>query len=232
MLQLEAPALAARLDRRALIDALDEAFRRPAVVPPRQHYTIEPPEPGGRAGTLLVMPAWRPGESLGIKLATVFPDNAGRGLPAVAATYILLNASTGEPRALMDGEELTLRRTGAASALASRHLSAPDASRLLMVGTGRLAPHLIESHALVRPIRDVRIWGRRKEPARILAAALRRPHLRIEAAEDLEAAVRWADIISCATLSRTPLVQGAWLRGGQHLRPRRCLHPRDVRSRR
>lgn len=217
MLQLDAPALAARLDRRALIDALDEAFRRPAVVPRREHYTIEPARPGGRAGTLLVMPAWRAGESMGIKLATVFPDNAERGLPAVAATYLLLNASTGEPRALMDGEELTLRRTGAASALASRHLSAPDASRLLMVGTGRLAPHLIESHALVRPIREVRIWGRRAERARALAAALSRPHLRIEAADHLEAAVQWADVISCATLSRTPLVHGEWLRAGQHL---------------
>jgi ornithine cyclodeaminase/alanine dehydrogenase-like protein (mu-crystallin family) len=217
MLQLDAPALAARLDRRALIDALDAAFREPVVVPGRQHYTIEPPRAGGRAGTLLVMPAWRVGESLGIKLATVFPDNAERGLPAVAATYLLLDAATGEPRALMDGEELTLRRTGAASALASRHLSAPDASRLLMVGTGRLAPHLIESHALVRPIREVRIWGRRAERARALAARLTRPHLRIEAVEHLEAAVRWADIISCATLSRTPLVHGAWLRAGQHL---------------
>ena len=217
MLQLDAPALAARLDRRALIDALDAAFREPVVVPGRQHYTIEPPQAGGRAGTLLVMPAWRVGESLGIKLATVFPDNAERGLPAVAATYLLLDAATGEPRALMDGEELTLRRTGAASALASRHLSAPDASRLLMVGTGRLAPHLIESHALVRPIREVRIWGRRAERARALAATLTRPHLRIEAVEHLEAAVRWADIISCATLSRAPLVHGAWLRAGQHL---------------
>jgi ornithine cyclodeaminase len=118
---------------------------------------------------------------------------------------------------LLDGEELTLRRTGAASALASRYLSAPDASRLTMVGTGQLAPHLIESHACVRPIRDVRIWGRRAERANAVAASLSRPQLRVEAVEDLEAAVRWADIVSCATLSQQPLVRGAWLRAGQHL---------------
>lgn len=217
MLQLDATAVAAKLDRRALIDALDAAFRTPVVVPTRQRYTIEPSLPGGRGGTLLLMPAWRAGASLGIKLATVFPDNAQRGLPAVAATYLLLDAATGVPRALLDGEELTLRRTGAASALASRQLSAPDASRLLMVGTGRLAPHLIESHVLVRPLREVRIWGRRPERARTLAAAMSRRELRIEAADDLEAAVRWADIVSCATLSRRPLVHGAWLRAGQHL---------------
>ena len=215
MLQLDASALAACLDREALIDALDAAFRGSAVVPPRQQYAIK--EAGARGGTLLVMPAWRAGASLGIKLVTVYPDNAQKGLPAVAATYMLLDASTGVPRALLDGEELTLRRTGAASALASRYLSPPGAARLAMVGTGQLAPHLIESHVRVRPIREVRIWGRRSERARAVAASLHRPQLRVEAVDDLEAAVRWADIVSCATLSQQPLVRGAWLHAGQHL---------------
>src|SRR5271156_1537366 len=216
MLQLDASALAACLEREALIDALDTAFRGSAVVPPRQQYAIKAIEGGARGGTLLVMPAWRAG-SLGIKLVTVYPGNAEKGLPAVAATYMLLDASTGVPRALLDGEELTLRRTGAASALASRYLSPPDASRLAMVGTGQLAPHLIESHARVRPIREVRIWGRRSERARAVAASLRSPQLRVEAVDDLEAAVRWADVVSCATLSQQPLVQGVWLHAGQHL---------------
>lgn len=217
MLQLDAAALAARLDRGALIDALEAAFRLPAVVPDRQHYEIESARPGQRPGTLLVMPAWRCGAALGIKLVTVYPDNAARGLPAVAASYLLLDAETGQLRALLDGAELTLRRTGAASALASRHLSRPDAARLTMVGTGRLAPHLIESHAVVRPLREIRIWGRSIERARELAHALYRPEWRIEAVEDLEAAVRWADIVSSATLAREPLVLGAWLHPGQHI---------------
>jgi alanine dehydrogenase len=217
MLQLDASALAGCLDREALIDALDAAFRGSAVVPPRQQYSIQPKEAGLRGGTLLVMPAWQAGASLGIKLVTVYPDNARQGLPAVAGTYLLLDASTGVPRALLDGEELTLRRTGAASALASRYLSPPQASRLAMVGTGQLAPHLIASHARVRPIRDVRIWGRRSERARAVAASLHSPQLRVEAVDDLEAAVRWADIVSCATLSQQPLVRGAWLHTGQHL---------------
>ena len=164
-----------------------------------------------------MMPAWNPGGALGIKIASVYPDNAHKGLPAVCAIYLLLDASTGQPRAILDGEELTLRRTGAASALASRHLSSPNASRLLMVGTGRLAPHLIESHLLARPIREVRIWGRRADRARALAVSLARTDVGIEGTEDLEAAVRWADVVSCATLSRQPLVHGAWLKAGQHL---------------
>lgn len=217
MLQLDAGALAARLDRRALIEALDGAFRKSCTVPMRQQYQLAPAAPGRSAGTLLVMPAWTPAGALGIKLVTVFPDNALQGLAAVSASYVLFDATNGQPRALLDGGELTLRRTGAASALASRHLSVPEASRLLMVGTGRLAAHLIESHALVRPVREVRIWGRRADRARALAASLRRPDLSVEATDDIEGGARWADIVSCATLSRQPLVRGAWLKEGQHL---------------
>ena len=217
MIQLDAAAIAARLDRRALIDALEEAFRSPCTTPAREHYHVDSAHPGQRGGTLLVMPAWKVGGALGIKLVTVFPDNALQGLPAVCATYLLLDAATGQLRALLEGGELTARRTAAASALASRHLSSPDAARLTMVGTGRLAPHLIESHALVRPIREVRIWGRRAARARELAASLNRAGLAVEATQDLEASIRWADVVSCATLARQPLVLGAWLRPGQHL---------------
>lgn len=217
MIELDAAALAARLDRTSLVDALDAAFRQPYVAPERMRCEVEGARPGARSGTLLVMPAWRVGGSLGVKVATVFPDNAQLGLPAVAATYLLLEAATGQPRALLDGAELTLRRTGAASALASRYLSRTGASRLLMVGTGKLARHLIESHAAVRPLREVRIWGRRLERARAVAASLDGAKLSIEAVADLESAVRWADIVSCATLSEQPLVRGAWLGPGQHL---------------
>jgi ornithine cyclodeaminase len=217
MPRFDAAAVAARLDRRALIDALERAFRSPVEVPQRQRYELNSARPGERGGSLLVMPAWRIGGSLGIKLATVFPDNTLRGLPAVAATYVLLDASTGQLRALLDGEELTLRRTAAASALAARQLALPHAARLTMVGTGRLAPHLIESHAAVRPLREVCIWGRRAEAARALSALLDRPGLRVQAVDDLETAVRGADIVSCATLSCEPLVMGRWLEPGQHL---------------
>jgi alanine dehydrogenase len=217
MLQLDAAALAERLDRRALIDALDAAFRTGCSAPPREQHHVDAPCEGKRGGTLLIMPAWQAGGALGIKIATVFPDNALQGLPAVYASYVLLDAATGLPRAMLDGGELTRRRTGAASALASRYLSLPSASRLTMVGTGSLAPHLIESHVLVRPIREVRIWGRRTDRARAVAASLAREDVSIEAFENLEEAVRWGDIVSCATLSREPLVQGAWLKPGQHL---------------
>jgi alanine dehydrogenase len=215
MRQFDAAQVAARLERQVLIDALDGAFRQPHFIPERQHH-----RPG--SGTLLIMPAWD-GAAIGVKIVTVFPDNAKRGLPAVCASYLMLDAASGEPHAVIDGGELTLRRTAAASALASRHLSSPGATRLLMIGTGRLAPHLIESHVLVRPLSEVRIWGRRPDRARELAASLAtaaslaNSGIRVTATEDLEGSARWADIVSCATLSQRPLVHGAWLRAGQHL---------------
>jgi alanine dehydrogenase len=215
MLCLSASDLAARLDRKALIDALDDAFAKGCRAPPRQFYDLGA-EPRGRA-LLALMPAWRSSEETGIKLVTVFADNAARALPAVHASYVLFCGETGRPLAVMDGTELTLRRTAAASALAARYLAPPGAARLLMVGTGNLAPHVIESHALVRPIEEVRIWGRDPAKAEALAARFRDAAFRASAVRELADAVGWADVISCATLSSEPLVRGTWLRGGQHL---------------
>lgn len=215
MLHLDAQQLAARLPRLALIDALERAFRQRTEVPPRQRHAIGAQ---GDAASLLIMPAWRDA-ALGVKLVTVCPQNSARGLSAVHATYTLFDAMTGVPRATMDGSELTHRRTGAASALAARYLADDNACRLLMVGCGAMAAHVIESHAAIRPIREVRIWGRTLQRARALVARLAgaAPAYSLEATEDLEGAVRWADIISCATLATSPLVRGAWLRPGQHL---------------
>jgi len=215
MLQLDGPEVAARLGRGPLIDALMRAFQEDYQVPDRQQYAVGGPVSPG--DTLLVMPAWRVGGCLGVKLVTVFPGNARRGESAVHATYALFDASTGLPLALLDGTELTRRRTAAASALAARYLARPDATRLLMVGTGGLAAHVIESHAAVRPISSVRVWGRRMEAAETVARGFADRPYDVTAVSDLQAAVGWADIISCATLSETPIVHGAWLRPGQHL---------------
>ena len=206
--------LAAVLDDHALVDCLREAFREGASAPMRHRHAV--PAPGGEA-TLLLMPAWQAGRSLGVKVVTVFPGNVSRGLSAVQAAYLLLDADTGEPLALMDGAMLTRRRTAAASALAADYLARSDSRTLVMVGTGSLAPHLVAAHAAVRPIREVRVWGRSAAKAAALAARLDRAGLRGTAVDDLEAAVRSADIVSCATLSAEPLVHGRWLRTGTHL---------------
>ncbi len=215
---------AADLDRlippAVLVQALRAAFRSDAVAPERHHHTIE--RPGAAAATLLLMPAWRYGASaedgvVGVKVVTVVPDNASRGKPAVAGVYLLLSGATGEPVAQFDGLALTVRRTAAASALAASYLVRADAKKMVMVGAGSLAPFLIAAHAAVRPIAEVAIWNRTPAAAERLAARLDRPGFAVRAVTDLEAAVRQADVVSCATLSTTPLVRGAWLKPGAHL---------------
>jgi ornithine cyclodeaminase len=147
----------------------------------------------------------------------VFPGNSQQGQPAVHAVYALFSGVDGSLIATLEGTELTRRRTAAASALAARFLARPEASRLLMVGTGALAPHIIETYTTARPITAVRVWGRTLRRAQAVAGSFAGRSIDIVAIDDLEAGVRWADIISCATLATAPLVRGAWLRPGQHL---------------
>lgn len=215
MQQFDAAAVHRHLPYRELIEALRAMFRDGCEAPTRHHHTV--PVPGEPDATLLLMPAWQSGKQIGVKLATVFPGNGARGLPGVMGNYMLLDGATGAPQALIEGQALTARRTAAASALAADYLAPTTAARLLMVGTGALAPRLIEAHAAVRPIEEVALWGRRPARAAELAENLGLPGITVRPVDDLKAAVAHADIISCATLSTTPLLEGAWLRPGQHL---------------
>jgi ornithine cyclodeaminase len=206
------------LDPAGLADALDAAFRANIVVPVRHHHAMTRPDADA---TLLLMPAWNgPAATepyLGTKVVTIFPANGARGLASVQGTYLLMDGATGVPLAALDGARLTVWRTAAASALAARRLARPDATRMVMVGAGALAPFLIRAHMAARPITDVLLWNHRPEKAVAMAATLAAEGLPVEPVSDLETAVRMADIVSCATLSTTPVVRGAWLKPGAHL---------------
>jgi len=229
----DAAQVDAALDDVALVDRLAATFRAGVEMPVRHHHPIPAPTgPGSADAMLLLMPAWttpprergQPAGRIGVKIVTVFPDNGLRSLPAIYGQYLLLDGATGAPLALLDGAMLTKRRTACASGLASRFLSRPDSRRLLMIGTGALAPELIRVHTKIRPIEEVAIWGRTPDHAETLAArlveslpkALGRT-VQVRSVRDRAEAVRAADIISCATLSKTPLVEGAWLHPGQHV---------------
>jgi alanine dehydrogenase len=213
---IRADEIHALLDFPSLIEALRGMFRDGCEVPLRHHHTIAAAD-GATPGTLLLMPAWQSGQALGVKIVTVFPDNAGRSLPSVQGTYLLLDAATGVPLAVLDGTALTLRRTAAASALAAQYLARDDSAVHLVVGTGALAPHLATAHRAVRSIRETLVWGRDPNKARALADRLTDSGVSAAPALDLEAAVSAADIVTCATLARQPLVRGAWLKPGTHL---------------
>ena len=212
---LDAAQLDRLLDYPSLVDALRDGFAADWTVPVRHHYSI--PIKGEPDQTLLLMPAWDAGEAIGMKLATITPGNGARGLPAVNAVYLLVDGPTGQPRALMDGACLTVRRTAAASALAARYLARKDASVMLMVGAGALSRPFIEAHLSQRPIKRVMLWARKAEQREAKARELAALGLPVEPAADLEAAARAADLITCATLSTTPLIKGAWLKPGTHL---------------
>ena len=209
-----------RLPFEALVPALRQMFVQGCETPLRHSHLIEEPdaEPGKPTGTLLLMPAWRAGAYMGIKAVNIFPGNGVLGLPAVHAAYTLFDARTGQPLASMDGTEITARRTAASAALAASYLARCDAQNLLVVGAGRVAALLPEALRAVRPnLRAVRVWSRNMASAEKLAVQLREHGFAARAAPDLEAAARQAHVISCATLSNTPLVQGAWLAPGTHL---------------
>ncbi|OZI21462.1 ornithine cyclodeaminase [Bordetella genomosp. 9] len=204
-----------RLSFPALIPALAKMFEEGCVVPRRHtHFIGDRPE---APDTLLLMPAWQEGRYLGVKQVTIYPENAKQGAPGLYSSYTLSDARTGRPLAIIDGDQITVRRTAGASALAASFLARPDARRLVIVGAGNVASALAPAYAAVRDLADVAVWNLKPEKAEALAARLREQGYAARAATDLEQAVREADMVSCATLSRTPLVRRAWLRPGTHV---------------
>jgi ornithine cyclodeaminase len=174
---------------------------------------------GGGRNDWLMLPAWQHGRCFGIKTVSVFPGNAAKNIASVQGAYLLFSGQTGEMLCGLDGAMLTLRKTAANSAAAADWLARADAETLCMVGAGALAPHLIEAHCAVRPIRKV-LWWNRSRPAlerAIAALAPLLPKVSIVAADNLEKAVAISDVISTATMAQEPLVKGAWLRSGTHL---------------
>jgi ornithine cyclodeaminase len=192
--------------------ALERMFREGCEAPLRHRHAV--PGQGGE-GTLLLMPAWRAGGHVGVKIVQVAPGNPARGLPAVQATYLLSDADTGVPLALLDGGELTDRRTAAASTLAGRYLARPDSRRLLVLGSGRVASALAEAWSARFPIREIAIWSPTPANAGRLAQRLAAHGLPARAVASPDPA--GFDIVSAATLSATPLVRGADVAPGTHV---------------
>jgi ornithine cyclodeaminase len=211
MKQFDGAATARALAFPALIAALERLFADGCEAPPRHVHAV------GDGLTALLMPAWQPGRYFGLKVVNVAPGNAARGLPGLFATYQLFDATTGAPLALMDGGEITARRTAAASALAASRLARAEARRHLIVGAGRVGSLMAPACRAVRAIADVMVWSRDPGAAERLAAALVGDGLPARAVTDLAAAAGQADIVSCATLAAEPLIRGEWLRPGTHL---------------
>lgn len=200
-----------------LISKIKQDFKmNKTLVPLRHHHDF--PNPAVNANTtLLLMPAWNPGKEAGVKIVTVNPKNERFDLPSVQGVYIYMDALTGTLKAILEAKSLTVKRTAATSALASSFLSKKDASTLLMIGTGALSTNLIKAHAGVRPIKEVFVWGRNFDKAQLICEKLKNEAFTIKAIKTIEEKISDVDIVSCATLSKTPLVHGENIKPGQHI---------------
>jgi alanine dehydrogenase len=210
------------LDFPGLVEALRTIFREGVEAVDR--FALQEPLPNGKQNDWIFLPAWQFGKYQGVKLVSVFPENEKRGIASVQGIYLLFDGTTGLPIACMDGAAITLRKTAANSALAATYLAREDATSLVMVGAGAMAPYLISAHCAVRPVSRIKIWNRSRQRADELVKEMQsgatsglKAGAAIEVTEDLERAVGEADIVSCATMSTEPLVKGIWLSNGCHL---------------
>ncbi|HEX6332125.1 MAG TPA: ornithine cyclodeaminase family protein [Actinomycetota bacterium] len=206
---IDADTLGRLVPMEAAIDALQEAFGADRLpdAPLRSHI-----ETAG--GTLLLMPAHGTA-GVGVKLVTLTEGNPDRGLPFIHAAYVLFDAETQAPRALLDGSALTALRTAAVSGLATRFLARTDARRLVVYGAGVQArSHLVAMRA-VRPVEEVVVVSRGRARAEALADEVSASGLR--ARVGTPGAEAEADLVCTCTTSSTPVVRGAHLADGVHV---------------
>lgn len=162
--------------------------------------------------TLLTRSAWIDGLGLAVKCATIFPGNPARGADLVNGAVNLLDDTTGVLEAIVDFHLVTRWKTAGDSLLSARRLARKDARRVLIVGAGNVAASMIAAYRAMIPDAQVTIWNRTMQSATALAA-----QVDASVAQDLEAAVRDAEVIATTTMSREPLIRGEWLSPGTHL---------------
>ncbi|HVM24119.1 MAG TPA: ornithine cyclodeaminase family protein [Candidatus Limnocylindrales bacterium] len=213
---LDADAIRAAVPIGDLLDAVESAYRDVAAgrdrSPIRSHVAVP-------AGDLLLMPGVRDGGAgLSVKLVTVTPRNAERGLPTVQAIVVWFDAETGRPLALLDGATVTAMRTGAASGVATRLLARPDAETLAVIGAGGQAEWQVRAVLAARPIRRVSVYARTAFSREDFASRLTETTgVEVRAAGSAREALAEADVVCCATTSREPVFEAGWIRPGTHI---------------
>ncbi len=212
MQHFDAQAVATALPYPQLVDALATGLQVPIEVPVRSVLS-----PNHDDSCVLVMPAWKSGQRMGIKLVSVWPGNSALGLPAVSGVYVLMSCETGQPLAVMDGTELTLRRTAAAAALAARTLARQDSRTLAVLGTGALSAPLVQAHCSVMPFERVLVWGRGAQRAETVVGQLQAQGESAEVSVDLQQTLAQADVVAVATTATQPFIPADWVRPGTHV---------------
>lgn len=161
-----------------------------------------------REDTLLDRAAWIDGLGSLVKIGTIVPGNAARGVPTINGIVNLFDDITGELTALIDFHLVTKWKTAGDSLLSASRLARKDSRRILLVGAGVVARNMQDAYSSIFPDAEFTVWSRTRKTAEAMG---------LPVADDLETAVRRADIICCATMATAPLIKGDWLQPGQHL---------------
>ncbi len=196
----------------ALIDSLAKGLREPIESPPRSHFN-----PNHDASAVLIMPAWKPNGIMGTKIVSIWPENNARGKSAVSAIYVLTSCEDGTTLAVIDGTELTLRRTAAAAALAARILARPNSKKLAVLGTGALSAHMAMAHHSQFDLSETIVWGRQLDKAQAVVDELARLGIAARASIDLQSTLADTDIVAAVTTATQPFVRTEWVMPGTHL---------------
>lgn len=205
-------AVAQALPYPDLIEALASGLQQAIESPARSVYT-----PNGDSSAVLIMPAWKAHENMGVKLVSIWPGNSAKGKSAVSAVYVLISCEDGNPAAVLDGTELTLRRTAAAAALAARILARKNSRTLAILGTGSLSAPMAVAHASVMEFKTIVVWGRDGKKAQAVVDSLASQGITAEASHDLQATLARADVVSAASTATEPFIRSEWVRPGTHL---------------
>lgn len=158
--------------------------------------------------TILNRGAWIDGLGALVKAATVFPGNAARGKPTIHGVVSLFGDATGELEAILDFHLVTKWKTAGDSLLSAARLARKDSRNFLLVGAGAVARSMVQAYSSVFPDARFTVWSRTRASAEAMG---------LPVADDLEAAVRRADVICSATMATAPLIKGDWLQPGQHI---------------
>jgi len=199
------------LDLRMVNEVVEKAFadhgRGLVQMPPKMYVTLP-------QGDFRTMPAYLPSlEIAGVKIVNVHPHNPSRGLPTVMALTIILDIATGKPETIINATQLTDLRTGAAGAIAAKHLSGKKEIILGLIGTGRQAMAQVAAIAQALTIKEIRIWSRNPVHAGKFCTGIRNFDCRVTTAEK----ACDCDVLVTTTPSTEPIVSDAWIHEGTHI---------------
>jgi ornithine cyclodeaminase/alanine dehydrogenase len=217
MLVLSRADIAAVIDMGEVIEAVQTAHGEHAAGRASQPTRTSVAVPGTESAILPMTAALAAPPAAGIKLLSIFPDNAAAGLPPLSAVIVLVDLATGRCSAVLEGGLLTAYRTAAASAVATRQLAREDSTVLGLIGAGLEARTHLDAIRLVRPIETVAVWSRTSATATAFAEDVADRGIAVRIEDDPEAVVRAAHVLCTLTPSPTPIVKGAWLQPGTHV---------------